>query len=460
MVFKPALRLLAISAVAFGLAACQEEHGLIEQNGKSIRPLRQDMIELMAEKGMRKEDPILVRIFKQDSVLEVWKRDKTGRYALLKDYKICAWGGTIGPKIRQGDKQSPEGFYTVTPSRMNPNSQYYLSYDVGFPNAFDRAYGRTGDAIMVHGACSSAGCFAMTDAQVEEIYALAREAFAGGQPSFQVQSFPFRMTAQNMARNRNNPNMPFWRNLKEGYDHFEVTKVEPKVDVCEKRYVFNAQPKDPAMSTFNAVGACPVYEVPSHIATLVAAKSKADEAERSTVIAALDEKERKATQEELDRRLEESKPKREGGSLMASIFRSGQGEASPATTGSAGAARTPIAVPIPRAAPGRIPSQPAQPVEVAKADQGVGSWFGFASKSDSETIGTAKAGSVATAAPASTAVVMPAAPPRPAVAPAPAPVPVGSKPAAVVAPAPAPVAAVAAPKPERSIWQRLNPFGG
>ena len=124
---------------------------------------------------------------------------------------------------------------------MNPNSTYYLSFNLGFPNAYDRANDRTGAFLMVHGDCSSAGCYAMTDEQMGEIYALGREAFLGGQKAFQVQAYPFHMTAHNMARHRNNPNMPFWRMIKEGNDIFETTRQEPKVDVCEKRYVFNAE---------------------------------------------------------------------------------------------------------------------------------------------------------------------------------------------------------------------------
>ena len=136
---------------------------------------------------------------------------------------------------------------------MNPNSSYYLSINIGFPNAYDRANDRTGAFLMIHGDCSSRGCYAMTDEQIAEIYALARESFFGGQRSFQIQAFPFRMTAQNMARHRNSPHMAFWKMLKPGYDHFEVTRQEPKVDVCERRYVFNAETK----GRFIPPAACP-----------------------------------------------------------------------------------------------------------------------------------------------------------------------------------------------------------
>jgi hypothetical protein len=166
--------------------------------------------------------------------------------------------------VQQGDRQAPEGFYTIAPEQLNPHSQYYLAFDLGYPNAFDRAYGRTGGNLMVHGACASAGCYAMTDEQISEIYALARESFFGGQRSFQVQAYPFRMTPTNMAKHRDNPNMPFWEMLKEGNDHFEVTRQEPKVDVCEKRYVFDAElPTNTAVRqvSFNPIGTCPAYQV-------------------------------------------------------------------------------------------------------------------------------------------------------------------------------------------------------
>ena len=119
--------------------------------------------------------------------------------------------------------------------------------------------------LMVHGACSSSGCYSMTDEQIEEIYAFGRDAFRGGQTEFQIQAFPFRMTAANMARYRNDPNYEFWKMLKEGYDQFEITKVPPKVDVCEKRYVFNRIPEGDA--TFSATAACPPSTQPDTLVT-------------------------------------------------------------------------------------------------------------------------------------------------------------------------------------------------
>ena len=206
---------------------------------KAEAPVPSATLALMAQKNMAPGAPILIRSFKKESVLEVWKQTREGPYALLKSFPICRWSGQLGPKRRQGDRQTPEGFYSVTPRQMNPNSAYHLSFDTGFPNAYDRAHGATGSALMVHGICSSAGCYAMTNQQISEIYALARDALRAGQGAFQMQAYPFRMSAENMAKYRGDPNIDFWRQLKEGFDLFEATGEEPRVKVVDARYAFN-----------------------------------------------------------------------------------------------------------------------------------------------------------------------------------------------------------------------------
>src|SRR5215216_4732470 len=230
-------RLFALAAASLLLAGCAQSN-LPTGSARSQVPIPPSTMALMSSKGMSPSDPILIRAYKKESEMEVWKRGRDGRYAHLKTLPICRWSGQLGPKRRQGDRQAPEGFYAVTPRQMNPNSAYHLSFDLGFPNAYDRAHGASGAYLMVHGICSSAGCYAMTDQQIEEIYALAREAFAGGQQAFQVQAFPFRMTARNLARHRLDPNIDFWRQLKEGSDRFEATGEEPAVGVAGGRYVF------------------------------------------------------------------------------------------------------------------------------------------------------------------------------------------------------------------------------
>jgi murein L,D-transpeptidase YafK len=238
------------------------------------------MLAELKAKNMKKESPILMRIFKEEAELEVWKRDNGGRFALLRTYPICRWSGELGPKIKTGDRQAPEGFYTITPGLMNPNSSQYLAINTGFPNAYDRANGRTGAFLMIHGGCSSAGCYAMTDEQIAEIYALARESFFGGQKSFQLQAYPFRMTPLNMARHRNSPHMAFWKMIKQGYDHFEVTHLESQVDVCEKRYIFDAEATD----SFSPDDRCPAYKVPENIAAAVGEKQRREDIETTQLI--------------------------------------------------------------------------------------------------------------------------------------------------------------------------------
>jgi murein L,D-transpeptidase YafK len=280
----------AAIAAAIALGGCQTDEGTVIPE-RALRPLSPEMVSTLERKNMPKDSPILVRLFKEESELEVWKQDGSGRFALLKTYPICRWSGELGPKVREGDRQAPEGFYTINPGQMNPNSNYYLAINIGFPNAYDRANGRSGDFLMIHGDCSSRGCYAMTDEQIGEIYALAREAFFGGQRSFQVQAYPFHMTPINMARHRSNPNMAFWKMLKQGYDHFEVTRQEPKVSVCDKRYVFDAEPPGyvdgqpiPASFRFNPTARCPAFQVPQEIAEATAAKQKQDEIETAALI--------------------------------------------------------------------------------------------------------------------------------------------------------------------------------
>ena len=223
MISRFARVLLAPAAVAAAIALAGCNGDSLSPTGRALAPLSDQMIALLKEKHMDKTSPILLRIYKEESQLEVWKVNQDGQYALLKTYPICRWSGQLGPKKKEGDRQAPEGFYTITRAQMNPNSNYYLSFNTGYPNAFDRAWGRTGSELMVHGDCSSRGCYAMTDGQIQEIYALAREAFFGGQQAFQLQAFPFHMTALNMVKHRNNPNYAFWKQLKRGYDDFEAT---------------------------------------------------------------------------------------------------------------------------------------------------------------------------------------------------------------------------------------------
>ena len=226
-----------------------------------LRPLSKDTMMLLGRKGMTLESPMFIRVFKEESELEVWKQREDGHFYHFKTYPICNWSGGLGPKVQQGDMQAPEGFYTIAQNQMNPNSQFHLAFNLGYPNAFDRANNRNGDFLMIHGKCKSAGCYAMTDALIEEIYAMARESFIGGQPSLQVHALPFRMTQANLERHKASPHIKFWMTLKDGYDHFEATRQPPTVAVCERRYVVNV--KLNGNQRVQSDGACPAFERPA-----------------------------------------------------------------------------------------------------------------------------------------------------------------------------------------------------
>jgi len=264
---KPAAAIAVLAGLL--LASCQDS-GLSQ---RSLAPVPPETLAKMAQIGTSKESPMLIRAYKKEAEFEIWKMNGEGKYVHLKTFPMCRWSGQLGPKTREGDRQVPEGFYSITPAQMNPNSAYYLSFNVGYPNQLDRALGHSGGTIMVHGACSSAGCFSMTDAQIAEIYAIARSAFNGGQHAIQMQSYPFRMTAENLAKHRLDPNIGFWRNLKEGNDHFEVTKEEPQVAFCGRRYVFNAQ----GVGHMDPLSVCPPLKHDPNLIASVSAKSAKDD---------------------------------------------------------------------------------------------------------------------------------------------------------------------------------------
>lgn len=190
----------------------------------------------LAARGLAEGNSIFIRIFKAESELEVWLR-KDNSFVLFETYPICHWTGTLGPKIREGDKQSPEGFYSITARQGRHRGRWRKAFNLGFPNALDQRLQRTGSYILLHGGCSSAGCFAMTDTVLDEIYALVQSAMAHGQQRVHVHIFPFRMTEPAMARHAGHPASDFWQDLKAGYDAFARVHVPPTVGICNRRYV-------------------------------------------------------------------------------------------------------------------------------------------------------------------------------------------------------------------------------
>jgi murein L,D-transpeptidase YafK len=195
-----------------------------------------DLGQRLAAKGMRAGNPVMIRIFKAESQLELWMQ-KDDRFELFATYPICTWSGKLGPKLQEGDKQAPEGFYAVTIDQIRRTGRWPRALNIGFPNAFDKAYARTGSFILVHGGCTSKGCYAMTDRVMDEIYELTEQALRQRQETVHVHSFPFRMTEANLEANASNPWMQFWMTLKPAYDLFERTRVPPRVGICNKKYL-------------------------------------------------------------------------------------------------------------------------------------------------------------------------------------------------------------------------------
>ena len=175
--------------------------------------------------------------------VELWVQGKDGSYQLLKSYPVCSYTGNLGPKRDTDDKQAPEGFYTIQRTGMNPNSAYYRSMDIGYPNAYDRLQRATGSQIKIHGMCISGGCFTMGEPQredhqhMEELYTLVKAAHAEGQTQVPVHIFPFPMTAENMALHAHSSWIRFWTMLKPAYDLFERQRIPPQVHVINGEYV-------------------------------------------------------------------------------------------------------------------------------------------------------------------------------------------------------------------------------
>ena len=289
----PLTRIIGFAMVivaTLALAGC----GGIMPKSSSLRAqqsLKSSTLTALKDMGSAPGQAMMNRLFKQTNEFEVWKRTTSGTFKLFKTYDICAYSGGLGPKVKEGDRQAPEGFYNITPGLMNPNSNYYLSFNTGFPNKFDRAWGRTGSELMVHGDCSSRGCYSMTDEAIAEIYALVRESFAGGNSVVQMQIYPFRMTPQRLAAYSTNPNLAFWQNIKEGYDRFELAKVPPTWDVCEKKYVFDLKNADG--TPLDATAACPARSG-DVLLTALQAKQASDDAAYKVEVAAISSREAKS----------------------------------------------------------------------------------------------------------------------------------------------------------------------
>ena len=246
------LRIAALGLL-WAMAGQSISYPALADEKAASKPVPAVTLTALAQKVIPIAAPIYIRIFKEDSELEVWKARADGRYVIIKTFPICNWSGALGPKTKLGDQMAPEGFYSFSADGLKPDSKYHLAINVGYPNALDRALGRNGDFIMVHGKCLSIGCFAMTDELIEEVYALARDAIAGGEQRVPLHIFPFRMTAANMKLHADHAARATWTPLKEAFDDFTKTQIPPRTGACGGHYVVN--PIAPLDG--NAADACP-----------------------------------------------------------------------------------------------------------------------------------------------------------------------------------------------------------
>ncbi len=180
---------------------------------------------VVAELGAHFGKPVFIRIIKEDWELELWVREADNSWRILRTYEIEAMSGEPGPKTAEGDEQAPEGFYRVYKSSLNPRSRYHLSFNIGYPNTYDKQLGRTGSFIMIHGGDESIGCFAMTDPKIEEIYTLVNEAFKADTKCIPVQVYPFRMTPERMQQEEGNEYIDFWNHLQPGWEYTETNQA-------------------------------------------------------------------------------------------------------------------------------------------------------------------------------------------------------------------------------------------
>ncbi len=242
--------------VAMAVGACSD---LLPRNStaRAVQPLKDSLVHALADIGSSPGAPMMIRIFKQSSEFEVWKATTaTGEFKLLKTYKICAWSGVLGPKITEGDMQAPEGFYMITPALMNPNSNYYLAFNTGFPNKFDTAWGRTGANLMVHGDVL-VGRLLLDDGRIGErdlragARNLRRRQFCHPDADLPVPDD----AAQSRAGRTTIPTCRSGWTSRKATTASSSARRRPRWDVCDKKYVFDLS--SPDGSALDATGACP-----------------------------------------------------------------------------------------------------------------------------------------------------------------------------------------------------------
>jgi len=230
------MKKIAAIILTLSLSACAS-FDTYRDPRRGLAPQSASLVVATEKVGATTRSPTLIRIFKETKELELWKMTKDGKFEIVRTYDICAFSGTLGPKLKQGDRQAPEGFYNISSGQLNYNSIRFLSLNTGFPNQYDKEHNSTGHALMIHGGCDSAGCYAIEDGPIQELFTAVRDSLKAGQKSVQLQIYPFRMSKWAMYNNSNNKNIDFWHQLKFGYDKFELTQKPLDVSVNRGKYI-------------------------------------------------------------------------------------------------------------------------------------------------------------------------------------------------------------------------------
>ncbi|MBM9513528.1 L,D-transpeptidase family protein [Desulfogranum marinum] len=231
---------LLLLLVASPIAPCNATEGSPTggKAGHFFSAIQNEVGHKLSARGLTLGNQVFIRILKLPGILELWvKKDTT--FELFSSYPICTYSGYPGPKLREGDLQSPEGFYHVRRNQLNPTSSYHLAFDIGYPNLYDLNNHRDGSNIMIHGGCSSTGCFAMGDKKMEEIYVTVQQALLAGQQKVEVHIFPFALTKPNLERFSQSPWINFWKSMAPMYIFFEKRKQLPIITVVKNSYSLN-----------------------------------------------------------------------------------------------------------------------------------------------------------------------------------------------------------------------------
>ena len=238
MQFRRVCVLLGALALSFALFADAKAATLIDKSPSSVAAVKEGLLaEELASKGLKLGSPVFLRVYKQSSKMELWIAQGP-RYALFKTYRICRWSGALGPKMFEGDRQSPEGLYHITSEDLIVNPRWHRAMNINYPNRFDVVNGRGGSGILIHGKCGSVGCFAIQDNNVEEVYNVVRAALHNGQVSIPVLALPFSFAKYAPAVEDTLKLNEFWSDLRRADILFNRDRVPPTAWVCDGRYYF------------------------------------------------------------------------------------------------------------------------------------------------------------------------------------------------------------------------------